>query len=52
MNNVANAESRLTYAQINVIKESKHIFRVDWLYFLNSLILLKSASNSLQKEAV
>lgn len=29
MNNIANAESHLTYAQINVIKENKHIFGID-----------------------
>ena len=29
MNNIANAESHLTCAQINVIKESKHIVGID-----------------------
>lgn len=46
MNNVANTETHLTCAQTNVVKESKHmcwfnIFRIEWLYFLNSLILWK-----------
>ena len=39
MNDVANAEIHLTCTQINVVKESKHIFRIESLHFLNSLIL-------------